>query len=130
MSSSMTVLELEREGDDSRLHLNGDWSLAAIAQIEAQLRALPSGLHGTLVCDWSRAEAPGIGPVWALLMRLADLGAQHLDVRHTGDPPHYLELLQKLKAERPVARAAPGGPRSMEHTVNAVGRWAVFQGAE
>ena len=57
----MTVLELDREGDDWRLHLNGDWSLAAMAQVEAQLEALPGGLQGTLVCDWSRAEAPGIG---------------------------------------------------------------------
>jgi phospholipid/cholesterol/gamma-HCH transport system permease protein len=126
----MTVLKLESEGEDWRLHLYGDWSLAAMAQIEAQLRALPGGLHGTLVCDWSRAEAPGIGPVWALLMRLADLGSQHLEVRHTGDPPHYLELLQRLKAERSVARAGPEAARRMEHTVSAVGRWAVRQGAE
>src|SRR5260221_467290 len=78
MSPSMTVLKLEGEGDDWRLHLDGDWSLAAMAQIEAQLRALPGGLRGTLVCDWAQAEAPGIGPAWALLMRLAYLGAQQL----------------------------------------------------
>jgi hypothetical protein len=48
----MTVLKLEREGDDWRLHLNGDWSLAAMAQIEAEFRALPGVLDGTLVCDW------------------------------------------------------------------------------
>jgi hypothetical protein len=107
----MTVLKLEREGDDWRLHLNGDWSLAAMAQIEAQLRALPGALHGTLVCDWSRAEAPGIGPAWVLLMRLADLDTQHLKVRHTGDPPHFLEWLQRLRAERRAVRAAPEAPR-------------------
>ena len=125
----MTVLELEREGDDWRLHLNGDWSLAAIAQIEAQLRALPGGLHGTLVCDWSRAEAPGISSVWALLMRLAEVGTQHLDVRHTGDPPHYLDLLLKLEAERNAARAAPEAVQCLE-PVGKVGRWAVLQGVE
>jgi len=107
----MTVLALEGEGDDWRLHLNGDWSLAAMAQIEARLKGLPDTLRGTLVCDWSRAEAPGIGPVWALLMRLSDLGTQHLDVRHTGNPPHYLELLQKVKSERHAARAARAGIR-------------------
>jgi phospholipid/cholesterol/gamma-HCH transport system permease protein len=126
----MTVLELEGESDDWRLHLNGDWSLAAMAQIEAQLRALPGGLRGTLVCDWSRAEAPGIGPVWALLVRLAEVGTQRLDVRHTGDPPHYLDLLLKLKAERNGARAAREAVPRFEHSVGEVGRWAVLQAVE
>jgi phospholipid/cholesterol/gamma-HCH transport system permease protein len=126
----MTVLELEGEGDGWRLHLNGDWSLAAMAQIEAQLRALPVGLHGTLVCDWSRTEAPGIGPVWALLVRLAEVGTPRLDVRHTGDPPHYLDLLVKLKAERNGARAARADVPRLEHSVGEVGRWAVLQAAE
>src|SRR6266436_921570 len=114
MSPSMTVLALEREGDDWGLHLKGDWSLATMAQLEAQLRALPGGLHCTLVCDWSRAEAPGISSVWALLMRLADAGTQHLDVRQTGDPPHYLDLLLKLEAERNASRAAPEAVVSLE----------------
>jgi phospholipid/cholesterol/gamma-HCH transport system permease protein len=126
----MTVLTLEGEGDDWRLHLDGDWSLAAMAQIEAHLHALPGGLRGTLVCDWSRAEAPGIGPVWALLMRLADIGTQHFEVRHTGDPPHFLELLQKLKKERETPAAAPETAASLQHSVSEVGRWAVLQGSE
>src|SRR5258708_7736381 len=130
MSPSMTVLKLEGEGDDWRLHLDGDWSLAAMTQIETQLRALPGGLQGTLVCDWSRAEAPGIGPVWALLMRLGDIGTPHVDVRHTGDPPHFLDLLQKLNQERQAAPAAPETAPSLEHSVSAVGRWAVLQGTE
>src|SRR6202035_3715752 len=129
MSPSMTVLELEREGDDWRLHLNGDWSLAAMEQIEAQLRALPGGLRGTLVCDWSRAEAPGISSAWALLMRLAEVDSEHLDVQHTGDPPHYLDLLMKLEAQRKAAHAALAAVTCLE-PVEEVGRWAVLQGAE
>jgi hypothetical protein len=125
----MTVLELEREGDGWRLHLDGDWSLEAMAQIEAQLRALPGGLRGTLTCDWSRAEAPGIGPAWVLLMRLAGLGAGPLDIRHSGDPPHFLELLQKLEAEPRAAPASEAGT-GLEHSVSEVGRWAVLQGTE
>src|SRR5580698_5548843 len=117
MSPSMTGLELEREGDDWRLHPNGDWSLEAMAQIEVQLRALPGGLRGTLVCDWSRAESPGIGPAWALLMRLSGVGAEHLDIRHVGDPPHYLQLLEKLRAERHAARTAPQPEPSLERSV-------------
>ena len=59
----MTVLKLEGAAEDWHLHLSGDWSLSAMAQIEAQLSALPDPLQGALVCDWSHAEAPGIGAV-------------------------------------------------------------------
>jgi|HubBroStandDraft_1064217.scaffolds.fasta_scaffold00300_21 phospholipid/cholesterol/gamma-HCH transport system permease protein len=122
----MTVLRLEGEGDDRRLYLSGNWSLPALGQIETQLRALPGELHGTLVCDWSGAEAPAMGAAWVLLMRLAEIGAPHLDVRHTGDPPHYLELLQKLQAAggpaaAPVAADSPG-------FLGELGRWSVLQG--
>ncbi len=127
----MTVLALEGAGGDWRLRLNGDWSLTALAQIEAQLEALPNTLQGTLVCDWSQTRAPGIGPAWALLMRLAESGARHLDVRHAGDPPHFLELLQKLMAERHAASgAAPEFEPSLERSVGDLGRWAVLQGIE
>ncbi len=126
----MTVLELEGEGDDWRLHLGGDWSLAALTQIEAQLKHIPGGLHGTLVCDWSRAEHPGIGPVWALLLHLTGLGASRLGISHTGDPPHFLELLQKLQSGEHAAPAPIHDGPSLEESVGKVGRWAVLQGSE
>jgi phospholipid/cholesterol/gamma-HCH transport system permease protein len=121
-----TVLKLEGEGDDWRLQLNGEWSLTAIAQIEARLQDLPGGLHGTLTCDWSRAENPAIGPAWTLLRRLGEIGDAKLDIRHTGDPPHFLDLLQKLVNDRraPEAPAAPG----TVGVVGRLGRWAVLQG--
>jgi phospholipid/cholesterol/gamma-HCH transport system permease protein len=124
----MSVLKLEGEGDDRRLYLDGEWSLTAIAQIEAQLGGLPGGLRGTLVCDWSRAEAPAIGPAWALLMRLGEIGAANLDIRHTGNPPHFLQLLQKLAA----ARRAPDAPETPGSVgfVGLLGRWAVLQGRQ
>ena len=123
----MTVLKLEGEGDDWRLHLDGEWSLMAIAQIEAQLQGLPGGLHGTLICDWSRARAPALGSAWALLMRLHGLGS--LEIRHSGDPPHFLQLLEKLAAERhapPAAREPPGS----DGWVGGLGRLAVLQGRQ
>jgi phospholipid/cholesterol/gamma-HCH transport system permease protein len=123
----MTVLELEGEGEDWRLHVNGDWSLPAMAQVEVQLRSLPAGLHGTLVCDWSRAESPGIGPVWALLMRLADFSSPPLEVRHSGDPPHHLQLLQKLETDRHASPPVPPPPQT-EGLVAELGRWSVLQG--
>jgi phospholipid/cholesterol/gamma-HCH transport system permease protein len=126
----MTALALEGEGGDWHLRLQGDWSLTALAQIEQQLERLPGDLHGTLICDWSRAERPGIGPVWLLLTRLAEFGAARLDIRHTGDPPHFLDLLQKLKADWHSARNAPRPSPSLEGSVANLGRWAVLQGAE
>src|SRR5450631_3769746 len=101
-----------------------------MAQIEAQLENLPSTLHGTLVCDWSGSKTPGIGPVWTLLMRLADVGTQHLDVRHIGDPPHYLQLLQKLEANRHAASSALKVTPSIEGVIGELGRWSVLQGTQ
>src|SRR5579864_6415124 len=129
MSATRPSLKLEGEGDDWRLHLNGDWSLAAMASIETELRSLPADLRGTLVCDWSEAESPGIGSVWALLMRLADFG-RHLDVRHRGDPPHFLELLQKLGADRQAGQNPRVSPAVRDGPVGTLGRWAVLQGFE
>jgi phospholipid/cholesterol/gamma-HCH transport system permease protein len=128
MSATMTApLALERQGDGWRLRLSGDWSLAAMPGIEAQLNSLPA-LDGTLVCDWTQAEAPGISPAWALLRRLADTcGQQPLDVRHTGNPPHFLELLQKLHVDRHAAYSQQAPP-TLERLVGKVGRWAVLQG--
>ena len=128
MGPSMTGLDLEGEDGDWRLRLSGDWSLAAMAQIEALLDGLPAALRGALTCDWSRAEAPGIGPVWVLLARLGDLGAQPSDVRHTGGPPHFLELLQKLEAQRHAVSGAPAQSPGLEGLIGKLGRWAVLQG--
>jgi phospholipid/cholesterol/gamma-HCH transport system permease protein len=126
----MTVLNLEGEDRDWHLRLHGDWSLAAMTQIEAALGGLPGTLQGTLNCDWSEALHPGIGPSWALLTHLADLGGRHLQVRHTGDPPRHLELLQKLQAERRLAPVSPEAAPSLERSVGRLGRWAVLQGTE
>ncbi len=120
-------LALERQSDGWRLLLSGDWSLTAMPSIEAQLQNLPA-LEGTLVCDWTQARAPGISPAWALLRRLAETcGAQPaLDVRHTGNPPHFLQLLQKLHVERHAAYRQ--APPTLERLVGKLGRWAVLQG--
>ncbi len=126
----MTVLELEGEGDDWRLRLNGDWSLAALAHVEAGLGSIPGGLHGTLVCDWSAAEHAGIGPAWLLLLRLAGLGSPQLQISHAGNPPHYLQLLQKLAAEQRAPALEPRGEPGLRRSVGKIGRWAVLQASE
>ena len=122
-------LALSRSGDGWLLRLSGDWSLTAMPSVEAHLEALPASLHGTLTCDWTQAHAPGISPAWALLRRLADAAGDsgQLDVRHTGNPPHFLDLLQKLHVERHAAYGrAP--PATLERLVEKLGRWSVLQG--
>jgi len=65
-----------------------------------------------------------------LLTRLADLGAAHLQIRHEGDPPHTVELLQKLKLERHALPGAPAAALNVEGALDKLGRWAVLQGTE
>jgi phospholipid/cholesterol/gamma-HCH transport system permease protein len=127
MGATVTAqLSLSQSGDGSRLSLSGDWSLASMPSVEAQLESLPETLHGSLVCDWSGAQTPGISPVWALLRRLAQ--AATLDVSHSGNPPHFLELLRKLHVERQAAYGAQSTEPSLERLVGKLGRWSVLQG--
>jgi phospholipid/cholesterol/gamma-HCH transport system permease protein len=126
----MDALTLKREGDDWRLSLSGDWSLGGMAQINRELNALTGPVSGSLVCDWSHAERPGIGPVWALLARLSDLGAPNLRVRHEGNPPHTLEFLQKLKHQSHVGTGTHSHGPILEVEIGKLGRWTVLQGTE
>ncbi len=120
-------LALEPQGDGWRLALHGDWSLAAMPGIEAQLKSLPATLHGNLICDWTQARTPGISPAWALLRRLAE-AAPPLTVSHAGNPPHFLELLQKLHVDRHAALSALSAEPTLERLVGRLGRWSVLQG--
>jgi phospholipid/cholesterol/gamma-HCH transport system permease protein len=130
MSATMTPpLALEPQGDGWRLILGGDWSLAAMPSVEAQLKSLPATLHGNLVCDWTHALTPGISPVWALLRRLAQ-AAPPLHVSHTGNPPHFLELLQKLHVDRHAAYSLQAPGPTLERLVGKLGRWSVLQGVQ
>jgi phospholipid/cholesterol/gamma-HCH transport system permease protein len=134
MSATMTVpLALERDDDGWRLLLSGDWSVSGMPSIEAQLKSLPEPLHGLVVCDWTHAQAPGISSAWVLLRRLADAGRTDagtapMEIRHTGNPPHFLELLQKLHVDRHAA-LSQAVPETLERLVGKLGRWAVVQGA-
>ena len=119
-------LALEPDGDGWRLKLFGDWSLTAMPRIEAQLKTLPATLHGDLICDWTDAQAPGISPAWALLRRLAET-VPPVTVRHTGNPPHFLDLLEKLHVERHAAYSKQVAP-TLERLVGKLGRWSVLQG--
>ncbi len=128
----MTALMLARQGDAWRLQLIGDWSLAAMAGIDGELKALTTPIDDVWVCDWSRAEAPGIGSVWALLTRLEALNPGGFPVTHIGGP-HTLDFLLKLKMERRAVHAPqanPGSEGPVEEFVGKLGRWTFVQGIE
>jgi phospholipid/cholesterol/gamma-HCH transport system permease protein len=124
----MAALALERQGNGWRLQLNGDWSLASMASIEHELQTLTTPIDAPMICDWSRAEAPGIGPAWALLTRLRHLNAGGFPVNHIG-APHTLAFLQRLEVEQRSMQGAKVAP-SPARIVGAVGRWALGQGVE
>jgi phospholipid/cholesterol/gamma-HCH transport system permease protein len=124
----MAALALLRQGNGWHLRLDGDWSLAAMAGVVRALGALTTPLDGALVCDWTAAAAPGIGPVWALLNRLQLLNGGGFPVTHVGGP-RALQLLQSLHLQRspaPPAAAAPGAGGF----IGGVGRWTLDQAAE
>jgi phospholipid/cholesterol/gamma-HCH transport system permease protein len=124
----MSALALEARGNDWRLNLSGDWSLAGMAEIERELLRLTIPSSGALVCDWSNAGTPGIGPVWALLTWLSPASAAGLPITQIG-APHTLEFLQKLQVERHALNAA-GAPPTVEGAVGRLGRWTLDQGDE
>jgi len=127
MSAALTdPLALEPDGNGWRLLLSGDWSLTAMPRIEAQLKSLPATLSGNLLCDWTHVQTPGISPAWALLRRLAET-VPPLNVTHAGNPPHFLDLLQKLHVERHAAYSRQVHP-TLERLVGKLGRWSVLQG--
>jgi phospholipid/cholesterol/gamma-HCH transport system permease protein len=125
----MTVpLALEPWHAGWRLLLRGDWSLAAMPQIEAQLEGFPQALRGPVLCDWSQAQTPGIGPAWALLRRLRDVGLPSDAISHSGGPPHFVELLQTLHSD-PRAVGGERAPRpTLPGIIGDIGRWSVLQG--
>jgi phospholipid/cholesterol/gamma-HCH transport system permease protein len=123
----MTRLDLDGESGKWLLRPGGDWSLSAMAGVQDALDALPARLEGSLVCDWSQAGSPGIGPTWALLARLASAGGGRLAVSHAGGPPHHLDLLKTLETRPPPP--PPHELPGIEGLMARIGQWAVAQGA-
>jgi phospholipid/cholesterol/gamma-HCH transport system permease protein len=128
----MSALELQREGENWRLRMEGDWSLSGLAQIERDLALLPGQLSGILLCDWSQARRIGLGTVWALLGRIAAAAdTAHLEVRHVGNPPPTVPLLQRLIDEqRKAAALVHDAPVPEEGAVAHIGRWTVNEGIQ
>src|SRR6266481_2907713 len=124
----MTRLVPERLGQGWRLQLRGCWSLAAMEAVEDELKNLPAVFDGAVLCDWSDAEAPGIGPAWALLHGLAERNPGGHAITHTG-APYLLDFLQTLHAQRHPLDGPRPDPET-ESVLGALGRWTLTQGIE
>jgi len=125
----MSAFELKRQGAEWRLELHGDWSLHAMADIDRELALLPPTIDGALVCDWSGAQSPGIGPVWRLLGRLSGLRSGGARIAHVA-PPHILEFLQRLADERGAAPPAEAIPAPPPGFIGKLGKFTYLQGVE
>ena len=126
--ATTTRLSLEGSGGVWKLRIGGDWSLASMPAIEAQLKGLPNTLQGSLQCNWLDAAAPSLATAWMLLTRLNTMGVGHLDVEHVGNSPHFVELLQKLRSDWHAAKNSPHTHPSITGLVGTLGLWSVVQG--
>jgi len=129
MTPSAASLEVAGGGNAWKVNIVGDWSLAAIPALDAQLCALPAAASGTLECDWSRAGRTDLGAAWILLERLRVLQANGVTVRHVGTPPELLTLLGTLQDERSAEPPPVPDTRSkLQHLLVGVGRWSLDLG--
>ncbi len=119
-------LELLGQGDRWRAELRGDWSLDALAVVEAAVAGLPGDLHGILVCDWRAVEAPALACVWTLLDGLHGRARRHgaLEIRHDGAPPGSVATLSALLLQ-PSAESQAPPPRRRLGPLGLVGAWSV-----
>lgn len=121
----VSSLALEGGGAAWRLVLGGDWSAWALGPLRVLIDALPPSLPGTVTCDWSAAESPGIGPTWALLNHLARACSSPLSVHHV-NPPRHIAFLEDLRAgggAAPHPAEAGGAGRRIER----LGSWVLAQ---
>jgi phospholipid/cholesterol/gamma-HCH transport system permease protein len=126
MTPSAASLEVAGGGNAWTLKVAGDWTMAMIPTLDAQLAALPAELSGTLDCDWSGAGAPDLGAAWLLLERLQTLQAAGVHVRHVGSPPEVLTLLGTLQEQRKSEPPRPTDTRSrLQRFLEGLGRWSI-----
>jgi phospholipid/cholesterol/gamma-HCH transport system permease protein len=124
MTPSAASLEVAGGGDAWKLNIVGDWSLAALPALDAQLSVLP-GIGGTLECDWSRAGIADLGAAWILLEGLRALQNKGVAVRHVGTPPELLTLLGSLQNQRAAEPPPAIDTRSRPQLLLVgVGRWS------
>jgi phospholipid/cholesterol/gamma-HCH transport system permease protein len=101
-----------REGDGVVLELSGDWRIAVLGEIDAQLQAVPLGGVQRLEVQASGAQFD-ISAAWLLRDYLARVQGAGVRTRYAGEPPAALALLGRTLAPE----AAPAS------ALSALGEW-------
>ena len=126
MTDSAATIEISHGNGAHRIDVVGHWTLDAIPALDAQIAALPGSVSGVLDCDWSRAREVDLGAAWVLIERLQTRGATQ--IRHTGNPPELLALLESLQEQRKgEPSTSETTPSALQRSVVSVGRWSVLQ---
>ncbi len=126
MTDSAATIEIAQGSGAHRIDVVGNWTLDAIPLLDARIAALPGSFSGVLDCDWSRAREVDLGAAWVLIERLQARGATQ--IRHTGNPPELLALLESLQEQRKGEPLTPETTTSaLQRSVVSVGRWSVQQ---
>lgn len=129
MTDTAAVIEVAQGDGTFRLDIVGKWSLHAIQTLDAQLADLRGADCESLECNWSRSQEVDLGAAWVLIERLQALGAAQ--IRHTGNPPEMLALLESLQARRKdEAQPTQDMTPALQRSVAQLGRWAVMQGQQ
>ncbi len=95
-----------REGDGVVLELSGDWRIAVLGAIDAQLRAVPLGGVQRLEVQAAGAHFD-ISAAWLLRDYLARVQAAGVPFRYAGEPPAALALLGRTLAPDAVPVTVP-----------------------
>jgi phospholipid/cholesterol/gamma-HCH transport system permease protein len=87
----------QRQGDELRLALQGEWRLAGLAAACAELAALPLAGVRTLAIEAGDARLD-VSTAWLLRDFLAGAAAKGVAARFEGEPPAALALVDKTLA--------------------------------
>ena len=135
MSATLTrteAVEVRRTAEGLELGLTGEWSMRALAPIEAALDAIDVASVPRIRIAAEGITALDLSGAWALsaFVRRARRAGAEVDFR--GAPPDQLRLVEETLAPQPGEAAAPApapAPREAgERALVAIGRYAVTWG--
>jgi len=126
------AVEVRRTAEGLELGLTGEWSMRALAPIEAALDAIDVASVPRIRIAAEGITALDLSGAWALsaFVRRARRAGAEVDFR--GAPPDQLRLVEETLAPQPGEAAAPApapAPREAgERALVAIGRYAVTWG--
>jgi phospholipid/cholesterol/gamma-HCH transport system permease protein len=101
--------EAQRHADRVALALRGDWRLATLSEIQAELAAVSLQGAGRLLIDAGSARLDLSG-AWVLRDFLAQAAAAGVSADFSAPVPAALALIERTQQSSVAAEEAPGGP--------------------